>query len=91
MTRVMALMMALSIGCSSSDRAGAKQCEELREHLVDLALAESTGIDRGAHREAMRAALGDAFVESCSSSLSEDQVDCGLRASDVSGATSCTR
>ena len=89
MARVLILFMAISIGCSSSDRA--KQCEELREHLVDLALAESTGIDREAHREAMRSSLGDAFVETCTSSLSETQVACGLRASDVSGATNCTR
>lgn len=91
MARLVVLFVAISIGCSSSDRAGVKQCEELREHLVDLALAESTGIDRAAHRAAMRTSLGDAFVETCTSSLTGTQVACGLRASDVTGATSCTR
>lgn len=89
MTRLMPLVVAIAAACSSSERPGPKQCEKLREHIVELTLAEATGVDRVAHREAMRGALGDQFVESCTSSLTDSQVDCGLKAADVSAASAC--
>jgi hypothetical protein len=78
--------------CASRDedgRASTSRCEKLRDHLVDLRLADASGVDREAHRKVMQRALGDDFVTSCTSSLSGAQIKCALDAKTLSDATSC--
>ncbi len=88
-------VIIIFIGCASSDgeeAAEPRQCERLREHLVDLQVADihvATGIDREAHRRAMTSALGQSFVSSCTGKLTESQVQCALGAGDRLTAAAC--
>jgi predicted protein tyrosine phosphatase len=66
------------------------RCEQLRDHLIDLRLADAVHVDKAAHREAMRTALGDDFAASCSK-LRDDVIDCALGASDSTAAAACAR
>jgi hypothetical protein len=84
--------VCLTIGCTSSnnievDRA---HCTKLRDHLVDLRLQDATGVDRAAHRQAMKQALGDNFIASCTDRMTASQLTCGLVAKDLGAATSCS-
>jgi hypothetical protein len=92
--RCVVLFVILTMGCATSNDRGERpeprRCEELRDHLVDLRLWEATGVDRAAHRDAMRDALGPAFVTGCTSAMTEIQVECALKAADVAAATVCT-
>ena len=72
----------------------ASRCVKLRDHLVDLQVADihvATGIDREAHRRALASALGDDFTSTCAGTLTEAQVDCALDARDASAAAACAR
>lgn len=72
----------------------ASRCMKLRDHLVDLQVADihvATGIDREAHRRALASALGEDFTSTCTSTLSESQVDCALSANDATAAAACAR
>jgi hypothetical protein len=89
-------IVACVLSCTTSDGdedgVTPRRCATLRDHLVDLRLAEvnvATGIDRNAHRNAMQTALGDEFITSCTRSLTESQLNCALRASDATGAAAC--
>ena len=64
-------------------------CEQLREHLIELQLADANSIDREAHSAILRRNLGDTFISSCESSLSSAQLDCVLRADDSESASAC--
>lgn len=66
------------------------RCEQLREHMIDLRLADAVKVDKAAHREAMREALGSAFLSSCVQ-LGERSVDCALDAPDAAGAAACLK
>ncbi len=86
--------LMLLMGCAGDAQddgvATRKRCEKLRDHLVELRLADASGIDHAAHREAMQRALGDDFIGSCTSSLTPTQVTCALDAKDTASATSCS-
>jgi len=92
-----ALIVTLLLSCadnSDNGAAEARRCEQLRDHLVEIRLADvhiATGVDREAHRVAMKTALGGEFVASCTSKLTESQVNCALRATDTAGAAACSR
>jgi hypothetical protein len=91
--RVMVAVLLVFGACASRDedgRAPTKKCEQLRDHLVDLRLADAAGVDREAHRKVMRQAMGDEFIASCTSSLSSAQVKCALAAGDLKSAESCS-
>lgn len=88
------IMFAMSCAGSGSAPPEAKRCAELREHLVELQVADihiASGIDREAHRRALGQALGDQFVGQCIDRLSEAQVDCSLAAADKAAAADCAR
>lgn len=81
-------------GCGAEEddvAARAQQCEQLRDHLVDLRLSasRSVGKDREEHREALKAALGDEFVDTCAKSISAGQAACVLGAQDSQVAGEC--
>lgn len=88
-----ALVTSVSVGCAGitdEDGVAARaRCEKLRDHVVDLRLADATGVDTNAHRVAMLHALGDDFVASCSK-LARRQVDCALDARDSAAAAACS-
>lgn len=82
-----------SASCGSGDEteaATARQCEQLREHLVELRL-QGANIDVAAHRAAIKQSLGENFVDTCTAQMTRDQVRCALAASDAPDALECTR
>jgi hypothetical protein len=86
------LGLALLAACGddeSEQMARTTPCEELREHLIDLRLAEaSPKVDKEAHRVAMRGAFGDAFLSSCSH-MSDENRSCALSATTLGDAMGC--
>jgi hypothetical protein len=86
----MVLLVSLT-GCDHDDEVvEIAPCEQMRDHLIDLQLAESNSIDREAHREILKRSLGETFVSSCESSMSSSQVGCVLHADDSESASACT-
>lgn len=85
------LVLWILQGCSGtdSDEAPEAQCARVRDHLIDLRLADATGIEPAAHREALRAALGEDFVARCTSSMTDQQVSCALNAVDTFTLNAC--
>lgn len=90
-------VLVFLVGCGGSDDdeavTTARRCERLRDHVVELRLADinpETGVDREAHRKAMTQALGDDFIAGCKTKLSEPQLDCALAAADPASAAACT-
>ena len=92
--RGLLLLIALSgaAGCASEDPkdVSVRECRRLREHLVDLRLAD-THVDVAAHREALTRALGDEFVNRCAQDFTPTQVHCALATKDSLRAFECTR
>lgn len=83
------------IGCSSSDdfEVDRARCTQLRDHMVDLRLADASGIvssELTQHRTAMNSALGDRFVGECQASLSKTELRCSLAAKTLSSASDCS-
>ena len=64
-------------------------CERMRDHLIELRLADATEGNRDAHRVAMKRALGDEFVETCKRSTSASQRRCVFGAADAHAVTKC--
>lgn len=90
--RTLVFALVLAAGCSSDDGEEiltVSPCERLREHLIDLRLADAMNVDKDAHREAFRTALGADFLASCSK-LDEDAVTCAISAADAHTAAACT-
>jgi len=90
------LVALLSCGaCSSTDTVDRAKCERLRNHVIDLRLQETkvlTPAELAQHRAAMTQALGDSFISSCEKSMSLEQINCAMRASDLHAATNeCSR
>ena len=82
-TLMFALVMVASCGGNDDQEISeATPCERLREHLIDLRLAEAMHVDKDAHREAFRTAMGADFLASCSK-LDEDAVTCAISAADL--------
>jgi hypothetical protein len=80
---------ACVVACDSSEDIGVDACERARDRVVDLRLADATGVDREAHRAAMQRALGESFVESCKLSMTASQVRCVINATDSASANRC--
>ena len=83
--------VVLIAGCGGRDdeAAPSARCESLRDHLVELRLAQATNVDKAAHRVAMLKALGDTFVADCQTKLGASEVDCALNATDTAAAAAC--
>ncbi len=64
-------------------------CERLRDHLVDLRLADAKGIDVEPHRAAMKQAMGSSFLAACAKDLTSSQRDCAIAAADSNAAAQC--
>lgn len=91
---VIAFLLGAAASCASTsddeppDPAG--RCARVRDHLVELQVASAPAVDQGAHRDALAAALGADFGERCQDALTDDQLDCVLRAADATSAATCT-
>jgi hypothetical protein len=90
MTRIFALaiVVAACSGDEVDEKPAATRCETLREHLIDLRLEDAVQVDKNAHRDALRTAMGRDFLTACSK-LSDDAITCALRAPDSSTASAC--
>ena len=87
------MVIALA-GCTADDGAAepaARPCALLRDHVVDLRLANAQGApnDLALHREAMQRALGDDFVASCEKAMTASQIECGTGARDLAAVSAC--
>ncbi|MEO8550092.1 MAG: hypothetical protein ABI678_08960 [Kofleriaceae bacterium] len=86
------LLTVLLVACNGDDSDVTPirtPCEQLREHLIDLRLADaSPKVDKDAHRAAMRGAFGETFFSTCSQ-MSEDGRACASSATTLSDATAC--
>ncbi|MGE3601565.1 MAG: hypothetical protein AB7N70_39175 [Dehalococcoidia bacterium] len=84
-----AVFCVLLASCTSNDGDSRKrECERLRDHLVDLRVAQAN-VDGAAHREAMTKALGESFASSCEA-LSQRERDCAFKATDAAAAAACS-
>jgi hypothetical protein len=69
-----------------------KRCLALRDHLIDLRLSGAEqSVDVAAHREAMKQALGETFIETCQQQVSADEASCELSATDLEAASACRK
>ena len=75
-------------GCGTSDEPEVNPCERLREHVLDVSLADVAGVDREQHRAALAAAMSD-FVTTCSATLNATQISCGLHAPTQTDLSTC--
>ncbi|MFN0246895.1 MAG: hypothetical protein ACKV2T_08295 [Kofleriaceae bacterium] len=88
------MALGLMVGCSGDagdedePRPRLTPCEQLRDHLIDLRLADAVNVDKKAHRESLRTAMGANFVESCSK-LGDDAIRCAMQANDSTTAAAC--
>jgi len=90
----MAAVIALSvIGCASNEddsESAAKRCASLRDHLIELRLEGARdAVDRNAHREALRQAIGADFVDKCQE-RPMGEINCALSAKDTSAVAACS-
>ncbi len=89
MNKLMFVALALVIGCDGDEDEPTPRltpCEQLRDHLIDLRLADAMHVDKDAHREALRTAMGADFLAGCSK-LSDDAIRCSLEAPDSTTAS----
>lgn len=84
------LVFVASCGGSDDSEVTAREtpCERLRDHLVDLQLADAPHIDREAHRVTLKQSLGTDFLATCSK-LDRAEIDCALDAPDATTASAC--
>lgn len=82
-------LAVVSIGCGADEPSPRPRCEQLRDHLIDVRLANMDAADREAHRTTMRASLDGEFMAQCAK-LPTTRVNCALAASDAAGVRACT-
>jgi hypothetical protein len=76
------------LACAEEPTA-AKRCEQVRDRVIELRLADAVAVDRNAHRSALEHALGEDFVSSCRNNLTAMQQKCVLKAQDSASADAC--
>lgn len=84
------MIFIVSIGCASAkdEDAPRRQCERLRDHVIDLRLRSAQAVDKAAHRKVLGKALGEDFISSCLT-LPEERVRCALEARSSSAVAAC--
>ena len=83
-------LLALT-SCSSesdSDAVSRRDCERMRDHLVELRM-QSVTADQDQHRIAIRSALDESFVSACVENTTESQLHCALTAKDTDALAAC--
>lgn len=84
------ILLLTAVACTGNESAPARTpCEQLRDHLIDLRLADaSPNIDKDAHRAAMRGAFDETFFTSCTQ-LTDQGRACAFAATTLADATAC--
>jgi len=87
-------VLLVSTACASDredseDDARRRECVALRDHVIDVRLADATNVDQAAHREVLRQALGTRFVDECTKTVDERQRHCALSATSADGIQAC--
>ena len=89
-------LFAVFAGCGGDDGGDvsdrSQQCARVRDHLVELRLAESHGLrkaDLDQHRLVLSRAFDSSFLETCTSASTEASLDCVIRAMDSQAAAAC--
>jgi hypothetical protein len=89
---LLVLIIQFSAAChggpADTDPADREQCEHLRSHVVDVRLADATGIDVRPHHEALEQALGEPFIADCMSTMTNAQVTCAIASTNLDAAAS---
>lgn len=79
---------ALTSCASESDSVSRKDCERLRDHLIEIRM-QSVTVDRDQHLIALRSSFDESFITTCFSSTTEEQLACALAAKDSDGLVAC--
>ena len=90
--RLVPLVPFVFLGCTQATTVEREDCEQLRDHVVDLRLSTISDLpteDMAGHRSALRNALGEPFVSSCMKTFTPDQIQCAKSALDSDAASSC--
>lgn len=92
MRGVVVISLWLVAACSEQHSVDRDGCTRLRDHVVDLRLADSSnelGADAAQHRAAMKQALGDGFIDNCVQTMSYEQLDCSLKLTSLGDSARC--
>jgi hypothetical protein len=93
---LLAAGLALAAGCGAeaeAERDARRECERLRDRVVELRSATVTA-DHAAHRAAMTAALDQGprpFIDDCTERWTDEQRACALAAADSAALADCQR
>ncbi len=82
------LLIAIVASCDHTSFSVEQRCKEVREHLVELHLRDD--VNRDAHADVVRRAMGDQFVASCSRSMTKSEMTCIVDANSEGAARACT-
>lgn len=74
---------------TDDDEVSSAACTQMREHMLDLQLADASHVDREAHRAVLRRSLGNDFVDRCKTTMSASQVRCVRNSANSTAAASC--
>lgn len=73
---------------SDSDSVSRRDCERLREHLIDLRMQSVTS-DHAQHRIAIASSLDESFLSSCVDGMTSSYVECAHAARDSDALAAC--
>ena len=91
MDRLALITILICAACGADEPTDEQRCEQVRDRLIDLRLADATNVDVKAHREVMRRALGNDFIARCATKLTIAQQRCVIEARDSASATACAK
>lgn len=86
---VLSVVVVCGCGMSRKEKASEGDCRELRSHLIELQVATAPAIDSAPHRIALERALGDGFLNECTSRYTADQAKCAMTSKSVIEADAC--
>ena len=87
--RACLLLLLGSTACADEGPVPPTPCERLREHLIDLRMSYTRGVDVDKHKVALRQAMGPSFLASCKKDMTASQIGCALAATDSNAITQC--
>ena len=73
---------------SDSDSVTRKDCDRLREHLIDVRM-QSVTADHAQHRIAIASSLDEYFLSSCVDGMTSSYVECAHAARDSDALAAC--
>jgi hypothetical protein len=79
--------------CTHDETVDRRSCEKLRDHLIEVRVSSdgNAGADTAQHRDAMKTALGDDFLDNCERTMSVEQLHCAMNARDLGATSDCSR